>query len=323
LTNTVEATIRFPYKRSLGPVIGAFMTALTEQRLIGIRSGDRVICPPLEWDPDTGQELAHGDLVDVGPAGTVQSWTWVAEPTSQHPLDHPFAFALIKLDGADTALVHAVDAGSIDAMSTGMRVAPRWKAERSGHITDLDAFVPGEDSQGGGGAGADEPVTMMDYEAAITYTLPVTTNEVRSQAALAEGRFLGLKCPTCGRTYTGGKGYCPVDSIPLTEEHEVDLPQTGTLTNYTIVTPTPYPGQTETEPFSRVHVLLDGVEVVMGYQPLLDVPNEDVRIGMRVEAIWADDPTLSGDPRWEGNLAGWRPTGEPDVEDPELVNRIN
>ncbi len=322
MTNTVEATIRFPYKRSLGPVIGAFMTALTEQRLIGIRSGDRVICPPLEWDPDTGQELAH-DLVDVGPAGTVQSWTWVAEPTSQHPLDHPFAFALIKLDGADTALVHAVDAGSIDAMSTGMRVAPRWKAERSGHITDLEAFVPGEESQGGGGGGADEPVTMMDYEAAITYTLPVTTNELRSQGALAEGRFLGLKCPTCGRTYTGGKGYCPVDSIPLTEEHEVDLPQTGTLTNYTIVTPTPYPGQTETEPFSRVHVLLDGVDVVMGYQPLLDVANEDVRIGMRVQAIWADDPTLSGDPRWEGNLAGWRPTGEPDVDDPDLVNRIN
>ncbi len=51
----------------------------------------------------------------------------------------------MKLDGADTAFLHAVDAGSIDAMATGMRVAPRWKAQRKGHITDIDAFVPGEE----------------------------------------------------------------------------------------------------------------------------------------------------------------------------------
>jgi hypothetical protein len=138
-------TIQFPYKRSLGPVVGAFMTALTEKRIIGIRAGDRVIVPPLEWDPNTGDGLAH-DFVDVGPAGTVESWSRVSAPSEQHPLDHPFAFALIRLDGADTCLVHAVDAGSIDAMFTGMRVAARWKGNRIGHITDLDAFVPGDAS---------------------------------------------------------------------------------------------------------------------------------------------------------------------------------
>ena len=61
--------------------------------------------------------------------------------TRKHPLDHPFAFALIRLDGADTGLLHAVDAGSMDRMRTGMRVAARWKDERAGHITDL-TFVP-------------------------------------------------------------------------------------------------------------------------------------------------------------------------------------
>src|SRR4051794_25705175 len=121
---STSATITFPYKRSLGPVMSAFMTALTEQRVLGIQSGDRVICPPREWDPNTAADLAADDLVAVGPAGTVQSWCWIAAPTSQHPLDRPFAFAAIKLDGADTALLHAVDSGTIDAMSTGMRVAP-------------------------------------------------------------------------------------------------------------------------------------------------------------------------------------------------------
>jgi uncharacterized OB-fold protein len=324
LARTIESTIRFPYKRSLGPVLGAFMTALTQQRIIGIRSGDRVIVPPLEWDPDTGAELAH-DFVDVGPAGTVTSWSWVEQPSTQHPLDRPFAFALVKLDGAHTGLLHAVDAGSIDAMATGMRVAPRWKANRKGHITDIDAFVPGEQAVvSDADAGApEEPVTMMEYDAAITYNTPVTPNVVRAEQATNEGRFLGLRCPVCARTYTGGKGYCPVDAVELTPEHEVDLPQVGTVTNYTIITPVQYPGQTETEPFSRVHVWLDGTDVVLGYQVLLDTPNADVRIGMRVAAMWASEAEKrDADARAESNLVGWMPTGEADVTDPDLVNRI-
>ena len=94
------------------------MTALTEKRILGIRNGDAVLVPPMEWDPATGAELAH-DFVEVGPAGTVESWTWVPSPSEQHPLDRPFAFAFIRLDGATTPLLHAVDAGSPDAMVDG------------------------------------------------------------------------------------------------------------------------------------------------------------------------------------------------------------
>jgi len=319
VTTSVESTIKFPYKRSLGPVIGAFMTALANQRIIGIRSGDRVLCPPLEWDPETAAELAH-DFVDVGPAGTVESWTWVSRPTVQHPLDHPFAFALIRLDGADTTVVHVVDTGSIDAMATGMRVAPRWRATRTGHITDIEAFVPGDEPITVVGGAPEEPVTMMDYDASITYVTPVPRNAIRAEQATTDGRFLGLACPICGRVYIGGKGSCPVDAIELTEDHEVDLPQSGVLTNYTIITPIQYPGQTETDPFARVHVLLDGTDVVMPYQPLIEVPNDQVRIGLRVSAVWASEAERAAGGE---SLIGWMPTGEPDVDDPDLVNRIN
>ncbi len=317
----VDSTITFPYKRSLGPVFGAFMTALRQRRIIGIRSGDDVLCPPLEWDPRTGAELAH-DFVEVGPAGTVESWCWVSAPSVQHPLDRPFAFATIRLDGATTGLIHAVDTGSAEAMSVGLRVVPRWRSERIGHITDIEAFVPGEPVLDDGGAGLVEPVepvTMMDYAASITYVTPVPANMARAAQATREGRFLGLQCPACGRTYTGGREICPIDSLVLTPEHDVDLPQSGVVTNYTIVTPTPYPGQTETEPFARVHVLLDGMEVILGYQAILLAPGEQVRIGMHVAAEWAGDD--DADTR-EPGLLGWRPTGEPDVDDPSLVNRI-
>ena len=121
----------------------------------------------------------------------------------------------------------------------------------------------------------------------------------------------------------GGQGLLPGRRLELTREYEVDLPQVGTVTSYTIITPVQYPGQTETEPFSRVHVWLDDTDVILGYQPLLDTPNADVRVGMRVAAVWASDAEKADlASTAEGNLLGWMPTGEPDVEDPSLVDRI-
>ena len=137
-----ETKLEFPYSRTLGPVAGAFMAGLRERRLLGVPGEDgRVLVPPLQYDPLTGARLT-GEMVEVGPAGTVESWTWVEHPTPKHPLGRPFAFALVKPDGADTTMIHAVDAGSIDRMSTGMRVTPRWRKEPTGMITDLEAWEP-------------------------------------------------------------------------------------------------------------------------------------------------------------------------------------
>ena len=136
-------TLEFPYRRSVGPVVGAFLTGLQEGRLVGVRTAaGRVIVPPLEYDPDTGDAI--DELVDVGPAGTVLQWTWVDQPLRKHPLDRPFAFALVQLDGADTSMLHAVDAGGRDRVAAGMRVRPRWKDERVGHVTDIECFEPEE-----------------------------------------------------------------------------------------------------------------------------------------------------------------------------------
>jgi uncharacterized protein len=131
--------IEYPFSRTTGPVIGAFLTGLRERVLIGIRGRDgNVIIPPTEYDPATGEELT--ELVEVGPAGTVDTWCWVRTPMPKHPLDRPFAWALIRPDGADVGMLHAVDAGSMDAMSTGMRVTPRWRDERVGEIHDLECW---------------------------------------------------------------------------------------------------------------------------------------------------------------------------------------
>ncbi len=327
MTRFIESTITFPYKRSLGPVVGAFMTALTEKRIIGIRSHDSVLVPPMEWDPATGAELPH-DFVEVGPAGTVDSWTWVAAPSEQHPLDRPFAFAFIRLDGATTPLLHAVDAGAPGNMAVGMRVAPRWRGTREGRIDDIICFVPGEtpETEGEDAGGAAEPVTRMDYLASITYRNPVPEAADRAAEASRDRRLLGLRCPICQRVYAGGRGYCPIDGIELGPACEVDLPHTGTITNFAIVTPVPYPGQTETEPFVRAFVLLDGTDVIVPYSPVIELPADQVHVGQRVDAVWASpaeelDAGGGMGGSW-GSLLGWIPNGEPDLDDPDLVNRI-
>ena len=138
---TALHVLEYPYKRSVGPVIGRFLTGLREGRFEGIRGSDgRVLVPPVEYDPLTAQELS--DFVEVGPGGVVTTWTWLNEARSNNPLQKPFAWALIKLDGADTALLHAVDAGDEAKMKTGMRVRPRWREEREGHILDIECFEP-------------------------------------------------------------------------------------------------------------------------------------------------------------------------------------
>ncbi len=135
--------IEYAYRRSVGPVLGRFFGELRERRIVGIRRLDgAVLVPPTEADPESGETLR--DFAPVGPSGVVTTWAWVYEPSAKHPLDRPFAWALIRPDGADSALLHAVDAGRESAMSTGMRVRPRWRREREGSILDIECFEPEE-----------------------------------------------------------------------------------------------------------------------------------------------------------------------------------
>ncbi|HEY3683028.1 MAG TPA: OB-fold domain-containing protein [Streptosporangiaceae bacterium] len=149
-TFSAEHTMEFPggYTRSLGPVIGRYLTGLRDGRFVGVRTDDgRVIVPPTEYDPETSAALgaADTDFVEVGPAGRVETWAWVANPRAKHPLDRPFAWALIRLDGASTALLHAVDTGDPARMRTGLRVRPEWRADRVGSVLDVAYFTPAEE----------------------------------------------------------------------------------------------------------------------------------------------------------------------------------
>jgi uncharacterized protein len=138
---TAPLVLEYPYTRTVGEILGYWFTGLRDGRIEGIRAMDgRVLVPPQEYDPVTSETLS--EWVPVGTAGHVTTWTWVPAALEGNPLDRPFAWALIRLDGADTALLHAVDAGGPELMATGMRVQVRWRPETEGSIRDIECFVP-------------------------------------------------------------------------------------------------------------------------------------------------------------------------------------
>ena len=140
MTEPLVAThiLEFGYTRSLGPTLEAFFTGLRDRKIIGARTKTgRVVVPPTPHDPETGEDI--DGLVEVGTEGVVETWSFVPNPRPKHPLQSPFCWALIKLDGADTAMLHAVDAREL---TTGARVKVRWADETVGYITDIACFEP-------------------------------------------------------------------------------------------------------------------------------------------------------------------------------------
>ncbi|WP_227998238.1 Zn-ribbon domain-containing OB-fold protein [Nocardia australiensis] len=299
--------VRFDYTRSVGPTIGTFLTALRGRKVVGVRGSDgRVLVPPPEFDPITSAPLT--DFVDVADTGTVESWTWVHDPLPGQPFDRPFAWALIRLDGADTTLLHAVDVASPEKIRTGMRVAVRWGAATEGSIKDIACFEPGESSTATPqfDAAAD-PVTVITTPVDLSYKHTASPQESVYLRGLAEGKLLGGRTDAAGKVYFPPRGANPTDGRPTDEV--VELPDRGTVTTYCIVN-VPYLGQRIKPPYVAAYVLLDGADIPVLHL-VLGCDASEVRMGMRVEAVWK--------PREEWgygleNVDHFRPSGEPDAE---------
>lgn len=308
MTRTLSApvTVAFDYTRSTGPVIGRFLTGLRDGQVVGGRTSDgKVVVPPPEFDPVTHEPVT--EFVEVAPVGTVTSWTWVPEPVKHQPFDRPFAFVLVLLDGADTPILHALDVSSPDEVSTGMRVQVRWAEERVGAITDI-CFEPATDA-GPTGAEAlgENPVTGVITPVSLDYLYAASPEESAFYRGLNEGRILGQRCPTCQKVYVPPRSACPADGTPTAEEVEVS--QTGTITTFCVVN-VPFLGQKISPPYVSAYVLLDGADIAVLHL-ILGVPAAEVRMGMRVKAVWKprEEWTYSLE-----NIDHFEPTGEPDAD---------
>ncbi|HEX4491378.1 MAG TPA: OB-fold domain-containing protein [Acidimicrobiia bacterium] len=302
------------YTRSVGPVVGRFLTSLRDGKIEGVKISDgRVLVPPTEYDPVTSDPV--GDFVEVGPLGTVETWTWVEKPrVGKQLLDKPFAFALIRPDGADTAWLHVVDAGSKDMMSTGMRVAPRWSAERVGSVRDIAAWVPLSDGEEAQTAPprtnvSDEeegPVTGMISPIRLEYDVTAGEALTRFLVGMSQGKIAGGRAPSSDEVYAASRGTDPKTGDPTSIE--VDVADRGTVTTYCVVN---IPGLSDLAPpvpYVSAQIVLDGANnMFFGLIRGLEV--DEMRMGLRVKAVWAEE--LKPDYR---SILHWEPSGEPDAE---------
>ncbi|MGZ4796753.1 MAG: Zn-ribbon domain-containing OB-fold protein [Acidimicrobiia bacterium] len=300
------------YTRSVGPALSRYFTGLCAGHIVGVRLGDgRVMVPPTEYDPETGHAI--DDFVEVGPAGVVEAWTWVAEPVAgKHHLGKPFAFALVRPDGADVPMVHVVDVAGPDELAVGMRVMPRWKAERVGYVTDLEAWVPMADGEqpaapvaSAGGEEEAEPVTGITVPIRLEYEINAGRAPSKYLRGMAEGKLIGQKAVGSDQVYLPPRGSDPTSGAPT--EIEVEVSQNGTVTTFCI---TNIPGLSESAPevpYIAAQILLDGANTP--YLGLVQgIPVDDVRMGLRVRAVW--DENLRPDARC---LKWFEPNGEPDA----------
>lgn len=162
-----------------------------------------------------------------------------------------------------------------------------------------------------------ETVAFMQQMVDLDYKIVTSPVHRRFDQQMREGQIVGHKCPSCGKVYVPPKGFCPLCCVVTGEADETEVKDTGVVTSFTVITPIQYRGQQERDEYVLASVLLDGADGTIGQQRIGGIPNDQVRMGMRVKAVWADsapDEEGGGMRGWGvgAMVRHWEPTGEPD-----------
>lgn len=176
-----------------------------------------------------------------------------------------------------------------------------------------------------------DPVQFMSHHTAVEYKIPEPSRlSIHFAEQLARGRIIGHRCPQCSKVYMPPRGYCPLCVVETTDADEVEVADRGTITTFSIITPLQYPGQEETEDYVQGTLLLDGADTTIMVMRLDGIGTDEVRMGMRLEAVWPPESerstsAASASARGMGlgdAVAGWKPTGEPDLPREALAEHI-
>ncbi len=138
-----ETRLLIPYRNYAGSVGSRFLREIRDhKRIMGIRCP---VCERVYVPPRSTCYACFGQLhewVQVATAGTLISFTEVHYAERIHPMRPPFMYGVVKLDGADTGLLHLL--GEIDGakVEIGMRVEAVFEEQRVGGILDIKYFRP-------------------------------------------------------------------------------------------------------------------------------------------------------------------------------------
>lgn len=138
-----EGRIRVPYTWKAGETASRYFIGLRDEKKIYGRhcpKCGKVLVPARKVCPFC--TVLTDDWVALVGTGTVETFTIVRRDLPIQPRKAPFAYALIRLDGADTGFLHLLGEVDPEAVREGMRVEAVFAQERKGSPLDIAYFRP-------------------------------------------------------------------------------------------------------------------------------------------------------------------------------------
>lgn len=286
-TQVLESSISLPYTLTTGAAVGSFLAELANRRILGSRceSCKIVIAPAQDYCSRCGS--ATNDFLEMPDTGTVTAITRTEVA----------ALVFIRLDGADTQLLHRL-ANTDSDVSVGTRVRAVWSAAPGQSILDIDHFEKFK-----GDVNTDtliestniEPIAELPYSMSLDYRHSFGRHYGRLFDELASRRrILGSLCPNCRNVLVPPREVC--DLCFVRTESYVDVADTGILQAFSIIH-LEFVGQTRQPPYVYAEVVLDGSATrlihTMGGFDVADA-KELLTVGMPVRAVWKDPADCVG-----------------------------
>lgn len=141
---TVDGKLALPYTYFAGRVGSKFLTTIRdEKKIMGIKCNkcNKVFVPPRQTC-DVCMEDIRDNWVDVQNTGEVTNFTVIRYDDKHLPKKAPYVLAMIKLEGADTSMVHVVEGIDVDKAKIGMKVQAVFAEETTSTLMDIDHFAP-------------------------------------------------------------------------------------------------------------------------------------------------------------------------------------
>lgn len=135
--------IKVPYKHTAGAYVEKFITDIgVNHKIMGVKCPKckKVFVPPKMICFECFEKME--EWVEVGNLGTVTGFTIITHTTPVMPLEPPFAYARIRLEGADTDFVHLINESDPNKLKVGMKVEAVFKEKPRKRILDIEYFKP-------------------------------------------------------------------------------------------------------------------------------------------------------------------------------------
>lgn len=123
----LHVPISLDYDFSAGQSASRFLRAIEQGKLLGQRCpvDGRVYFPSRGACPQHGVTFGE-EVVELPDIGTIVTFSIVRVPAESIPLELPYITVNVLLDGADTILMHVLDA-KLEDVHMGLRVQAVWK----------------------------------------------------------------------------------------------------------------------------------------------------------------------------------------------------